>query len=88
MRDRGVEKTTLDRIVFRAVRRVVSDANIHTDAVGKLLKIVLENILPRRIASATITGYQDRRCVGVSLFADPIPIPFETIACKLGRVPR
>lgn len=49
---------------------------------------MFENILRRRVASATIEKHQDRIGMRIAPLSDAIPIPFDTVAGKLGGVVR
>lgn len=80
------KEASLDRIVLRAVRRIVGNANRQPDRIAQTLQVVFENILAGRIAAATVAGQQNRSGIAVTLLADPIPVPPKTVAGELGGV--
>jgi|GEM_PF-6440923 len=80
------KQTTLNRVVFQTVRWIVSDSDLHADLIAQLLQIVLEDVLACGIAATTVVRQQDRRGVGITLLADSIPKPFETVARELGGI--
>lgn len=82
------EESTFNRIVLRAVRRIVSDANLQTDRLAESAEVVFENVLVCRIAATAITGQKNRSCLWIALLANSIPVPFETTTRKLGHVVR
>ena len=82
------KQTTLDRIVFRAVTRVVGHTNGHLRAVGNQLKIVLEKILAGRVAAAAIKQQQHAARLRIRLLSDAIPVPLNTVARELRRITR
>ena len=82
------EESTLNRIVLRAVRRIVSDANLQTDRFAEPPEVVFEDVLVCRIAATAITGQKNRSCLWITLLANSIPVPLETIAGELARVVR
>ena len=64
----------------------MSHADWYANGVYNRLQIVLEDILRRRIAAATIHEQQNRISTWVGLLPDTIPVPLEAIARELGGV--
>ena len=44
----------LDRIVLRAVRRIMRQANLQAQTCGQMLQVLLEQVLRRTVAPATV----------------------------------
>ena len=63
-------------------------ADRQPDRIAQTLQVVLENVLAGRVAAAAVAGQQNRSCLGVTLLADPIPVPPKTVAGELGGVAR
>jgi hypothetical protein len=82
------KETTLNQIILRTIARVVSHANFHTKLVGQLLQIVLEEILLGSVAAATVAQPQDRCCLGITPFANAVPLPAKALTGQLARVVR
>jgi len=80
------KETSLNRIVLRAVRRIVGHANRQPDRIAQTLQVVFENVLAGRIATAAVAGQQNRSCIAVALLSDPIPVPPKTVTGELGGV--
>lgn len=66
----------------------MSHTDFYADRIHDGLQVVFENILRRRVASATIEKHQDRIGMRITPLSDAIPIPFDTVAGKLGGVVR
>src|SRR5262245_49311708 len=82
------KETTLNQIILGTIARVVRHANFHTELVGQLLQSVLEEILVGSVAAATVAQPQDRGCLGITPFANAIPIPAKALTGKLAGVVR
>jgi hypothetical protein len=80
------KEATLDGIILRTVRWIVRDANLNAEAIVELLQVVLEDVLSRRIPAAAVTRQEDRCSIGISLLADPVPVPGKTVAGELAGV--
>ena len=75
-----------DRIVLRAVRRIVRHSNRHADRVHEVLQVFFEQMMPAVVAAATIAQQQDRRRARVGTKPVPSPPQLETVARELARV--
>ena len=65
---------------------MVGNSDFDADRIAQLLQVMLENVFSRRVASATIADNQYRSCLWVTLFANPVPVPAETVAGKFSRI--
>ena len=80
------KEAAFDRIVLRAVARVVSHSDFNSQVVDELLQVLFEKILCRRIASATIAQQENGPSVRVASVADTLPVPVEAVAGEFARV--
>lgn len=55
------KEAAFDRVILAAVARQVSDSDRHTNRIAQLLKVVLEQVTVRGIASSAIAQQQDTR---------------------------
>jgi len=80
------KEATLDKIVLRAIAGIVRHTDIHADRVYHGLQVVLENVLACSVAPAAVYQQQNRIGVWVTLLANSVPIPLQTITSELGSV--
>lgn len=54
--------------------------------IAQVLKVVLEKITVRGVASSTIAQQQDTAGICVALFANAIPVPMQAVGGELARI--
>lgn len=52
------EQPMFNRVVLGSVRRIMGDANLKAEGGGEGLQVLLENVVARAVAAATITQQQ------------------------------
>ena len=75
-----------DRVVFRAIGRVMRHANRNLDLVDQALQILLENIMSHVVAAASVAQQQDRLCPRVGGLSIAPPPQQNTVASEFARV--
>ena len=60
------EDAVFDRVVLRAIRRVVSHSNLDPQSIGQTLQLCLEDVTVRRIAATAIGQNQQPRRLRVA----------------------
>ena len=80
------EETVLDRVELGTVRWIVHDKDAHSDAAGKVDKILLDNVMSARVGSAAVAEHHEKVGVGVERFQMPVPDPLDVVAHELGGV--
>ena len=80
------EDLMFDRIVLRAVGRIVGDAQFDLQAVRQSLQVFLEQVVRGAVASAAIAQDQQARRGGVSRATVRLPPQSEAVAAEFARV--
>ena len=80
------KKAVFNRVVLRAMRRIMRYTNRNVDPVDQSLQVFLENVMTTVIASSAVAQQQNRLGVGVRPLAVPLPPHAEAVASELTRV--
>jgi hypothetical protein len=82
------EDAMFDRVVFRAVGRVVRDADLDADAVRQSLQILFEQILRRAVAASAVAFDHEAFGLRMGRAALLFPPQSDAVAAQLGGVVR
>ena len=80
------KQTMFDRVVLRAIGRIVGHANRNAERVDQPLQILFEDVMPAIVAAAAVAQQQDRRGPRIGPRAVPLPPQAKTVASELARV--
>ena len=72
--------TVFDRIVLRAIRRIMSHTNFSVDAIRQLLEMIFEHVPTGRVAAAAIAQQQKAGGVRIGSTAAAFPPAGEAVA--------
>ena len=75
-----------DRVVLRAMRRVVGHANRDAEPIDQPLQVFLEDVMSRVVAASAVAQEQNRLGPGVGPDAVSSPPQLEAVARELAGV--
>ena len=84
-RDMG-KQTVFNRVVLRAISRVMGDTDRNLDPVDEALQVFFEDIVPGVVAPSAIAQQQNRLRVGVGVLAVPLPPQLQAVAGQFAGV--
>ena len=80
------EEPVLDGVELGAVRRVVHDKYLHSDTVGEVHEVLLDNVVAAGVRSAAVTEDDKHTSIGIELPELIVPHALDIVADKLGSV--
>lgn len=80
------EDPVLDGIVLRTIRRIMHNEDIHTQSVGKVHEILLDNPVRTGVRTASVAENHHGMGIWVLLHKMFVPYPRDVVADKLGSV--